>query len=38
MTTGEVLTLAWIWTFTAVGGFFFVRRAWRRRKGQGKQR
>lgn len=38
MTTGEVLTLAWIWTFTAVGGFFCVRAAWRKRKGRGKRR
>jgi len=33
MTTGEVLTLGWIWTFTAVGGFFGLRAAWRRRTG-----
>ncbi len=37
LTTGEVLTLAWIWTFTAVGGFFFLRAAWRKRRGRRKR-
>jgi len=38
MTTGEVLTLAWIWTLTAVGGFFSVRSVWRKRKHRGQKR
>lgn len=32
MVDGETLAKGWIWIFTAVGAFFALRGAWRRRR------
>lgn len=38
MTTSEVVTTVLIWLLTAIGGFFALRGAWRRRGRNGTRR